>query len=99
MISQREELRNKGKYIQQQQNGVDGESTIILQENGLQPNVNNKNNNRGQRMKWGKTVKHRYYPLLLQYHSKNTKSTLQKSLSHSMDNASSRKPANRTGNL
>ena len=56
MISQREELRNKGKYIQQQQNGVDGESTIILQENGLQPNVNNKNNNRGQRMKWEKQL-------------------------------------------
>ena len=46
-----------------------------------------------------KTVKHRYHPLLFQYHSTNTKSTLQKRLSHSMDNSTSRKPANRTNNL
>ena len=46
-----------------------------------------------------KTVKHRYHPLLFQYHSTNTKSTLQKRLSHSMDNSPSRKPANRTKNL
>ena len=36
---------------QQQQNGLEGDPTIILQENGLQPNVNNSNNNREQRMK------------------------------------------------
>ena len=46
-----------------------------------------------------KTVKHRYHPLLFQYHSTNTRSTLQKRLSHSMDNSTSRKPANRTKNL
>ena len=33
MISQRDELRNEGEYLQQQQNGVDDEPTIILQEN------------------------------------------------------------------
>ena len=38
-----------------------------------------------------KTVKHRYHPLLLQYHSTNTKSTLQKRLSHSMDNSTERR--------
>ena len=55
MISQRDELRNEGEQIQQQQNGIDGEPTSILQENGSQPNVNNNNNNnRGQRMKWTK---------------------------------------------
>ena len=36
---------------QQQQNGLEGDPTIILQENGSQPNVNNSNNNREQRMK------------------------------------------------
>ena len=46
-----------------------------------------------------KTVKHRYHPLLFQYHSTNTRSTLQKRLSRSMDNSTSRKPANRTKNL
>ena len=51
MISQRDELRNEGEKIQQQQNGIDGEPTIILQENGSQPNVNNSNNSRGQQMK------------------------------------------------
>ena len=33
MISQRDELRNEGEHLQQQQNGVDDEPTIILQEN------------------------------------------------------------------
>ena len=53
MISQRAKLRNEREreHIQQQQNGINGEPTIILQENGSQPNVNNSNNNRGQRMK------------------------------------------------
>ena len=46
-----------------------------------------------------KTVKYRYHPLLFQYHSTNTRSTLQKRLSRSMDNSTSRKPANRTKNL
>ena len=46
-----------------------------------------------------KTVKHRYHPLLFQYHSTNTKSTLQNRLSYLMDNSTSRKPANRTKNL
>ena len=36
---------------QQQQNGLEGDPTIILQENGSQRNVNNSNNNREQRMK------------------------------------------------
>ena len=39
------------EQMQQQQNGIDREPTIILHENGLQTNVNN-NTNRGQRMKW-----------------------------------------------
>ena len=56
MISQRDELRNEGEKIQQQQNGIDGEPTIILQENGSQPNVNNSINNRGQRVKWTKQL-------------------------------------------
>ena len=56
MISQRDELRNEGEKIQQQQNGIDGEPTIILQENGSQPNVNNNNKNLGQRMKWTKQL-------------------------------------------
>ena len=47
MISLRDELRNEGEHLQQQQNGVDVESAIILQENGSQPNVNN-DSNRGQ---------------------------------------------------
>ena len=47
MVSLRDELRNEGEHIQQQQNGVDVESAIILQENGSQPNVNN-DSNRGQ---------------------------------------------------
>ena len=34
MIFQWDELRNEGDDIQQQQNSVDGEPTIILQENG-----------------------------------------------------------------
>ena len=46
-----------------------------------------------------KTVKHRYHPLLFQYHSTNTKSTLQKRPSHLMENSTSRKTANRTKNL
>ena len=39
--------------MQQQENGVDGEPTIILQENCLQSiaNNNNNNNNQGQEMK------------------------------------------------
>ena len=41
MISQRDQLRNEGEHRQQQQNGIDGEPTIISQKNGLQPNVNN----------------------------------------------------------
>ena len=56
MISPRDELRNEGEKIQQQQNGIDGEPTIILQENGSQPNVNNNNKNLGQRMKWTKQL-------------------------------------------
>ena len=56
MISQQDELRNEGERIQQQQNGVGGEPTIILQENGSQPNVNNKNNNQGERMKLTKQL-------------------------------------------
>ena len=58
MISQRAKLRNEREreHIQQQQNGINGEPTIILQENGSQPNVNNSNNNRGQRMKWTKQL-------------------------------------------
>ena len=56
MISQRDELRNEGEQIQQQQNGIGGEPTSILQENCSQPNVNNNNNNRGQRMKWTKQL-------------------------------------------
>ena len=56
MISQRDELRNEGEKIQQQQNGIDGEPTTILQENGSQPNVNNNNKNLGQRMKWTKQL-------------------------------------------
>ena len=51
MVSLRHRLRNEGEQTQQQQNGIDGEPTIILQENGTQPNVNNNNYNRGQRMK------------------------------------------------
>ena len=47
MISLRDKLRNEGEHLQQQQNGVDVESAIILQENGSQPNVNN-DSNRGQ---------------------------------------------------
>ena len=47
----------------------------------------------------GQNSSHRYHALLLQYHSTNTKSTLQKRLLHSMDNSASRKPANRTENL
>ena len=46
-----------------------------------------------------KTVKHGYHPLLFQYHSTNTKSTLQKRLLHSMANSTSRKSANRAKNL
>ena len=56
MISQRDELKNEGEHIHQQQNGIDGEPTIILQENRLQPNVNNNNNNPGQRMTWTKQL-------------------------------------------
>ena len=48
MIFLRDELRNEGEHLQQQQNGVDVESAIILPENGSQPNVNNNSNNRGQ---------------------------------------------------
>ena len=51
MISQRDELRNEGEHIQQQENGVDGEPTIVLQENGSQPNVNSNSNNRVQLLK------------------------------------------------
>ena len=51
MISQRDELRNEGEHIQQQENGVDGEPTIVLQENGSQPNVNSNGNNRVQLLK------------------------------------------------
>ena len=60
MISQQDELRNEGERIQQQQNGVGSEPTIILQENGSQPNVNNNNNNNnnnhGERMKLTKQL-------------------------------------------
>ena len=56
MISQRDELRNEGEHIQQQQNRIDGEPTIILQEKGSQPNANSNDNNRGQRMKWTKQL-------------------------------------------
>ena len=56
MICQRDKLRNEGEQIQQQQNGIDGEPTVTLQENGSQPNVNNSNNNRGRRMKWTKQL-------------------------------------------
>ena len=56
MISQRDELRNEGEQIQQQQNGIDGEPSLIFQDNGSQPNVNNNNNNRRQRMKWTKQL-------------------------------------------
>ena len=48
MISQRDELRNEGEQIQQQQNGIDSDPSIVLQENSSQPNVNNNDNNRGQ---------------------------------------------------
>ena len=48
MISQLDELRNEGEQIQQQQNGIDSGPSIVLQENGSQPNVNNNDNNRGQ---------------------------------------------------
>ena len=56
VVSLRHRLRNEGEQTQQQQNGIDGEPTIILQENGTQPNVNNNNYNRGQRMKWTKQL-------------------------------------------
>ena len=48
MISQRDELRNEGEQIQQQQNGIDSDPSIVLQENSSQPNANNNGNNRGQ---------------------------------------------------
>ena len=51
MIFQRDKLRNEREHIQQQQSGLDGEPTIIFQENGSQPNVNNNNNNQGHQMK------------------------------------------------
>ena len=70
MISQRDELRNEGEKIQQQQNGIDGEPTIILQENGSQLNVNNNNNYRGLGMKWTKQLNidiiHCYFNTILQ---------------------------------
>ena len=56
MISQQDKLRIEEEHIQQQQNGVYGEPTTILQENGLQPNVNINNNNQRQRMKWIKQL-------------------------------------------
>ena len=56
MISQRDELRNEGEQIQQQQNGIDSEPSLILQDNGSQPNVNNSNNNQRQQMKWTKQL-------------------------------------------
>ena len=56
MISLRDELRNEGEQIQQQQNGIDSEPSLILQDNGSQTNVNNSNNNRRQQMKWTKQL-------------------------------------------
>ena len=46
-----------------------------------------------------KKVKHRYHPPLFQYHCTNTKSTLQKRLSHLMDNSASKKRVIRANNL
>ena len=56
MISQQDELRNEGEQIQEQQNRIDGEPTIILQKNGSQQNVNNNSNDRAQRIKWTKQL-------------------------------------------
>ena len=56
MVPQRDQLRNEGEHMQQQQNGIDGEPTIISQENGSQPNVNDNNNNPGQLMTWTKQL-------------------------------------------
>ena len=100
MISQRDELRNKGEHMQQQQNGVGGEATInYTARKWFATQCQKQQHLLRTANEMGKTVKHRYHMLLLQYHSTNTKSTLQKRLLHSMDNSTSKKLANRTENL
>ena len=100
MISQRDELRTERDYMQQQQNGVGGEPTInYTARKWFATQCQEQQHLLRTANEMGKTVKHRYHMLLLQYHSTITKSTLQKRLLHSMDNSTSKKLANRTENL